>query len=136
MNLRPARNPAPNVRPSQSRAGFALALLALAAGLSAQTAPVPKPVVDPAAAAPKEDAVVLSPFRVVSDDKGYQAANTMSGTRLNTKLEDLASSITVITKQQLLDTAAVDINDIFSNEGNTEGSRVSVSSSTRAMTPG
>lgn len=66
--------------------------------------------------------VELSPFRVTSEgDKGYLAANTLSGTRLNTKLEDLASSITVVTKQQLLDTAAVDINDIFLYEAGTEG---------------
>jgi len=68
-----------------------------------------------------EDTVELSPFTVTADNNGYQASNTMSGTRLNTKIEDLASSITVVTKQQMLDTAAVDINDIFSNEGSTEG---------------
>ncbi len=71
--------------------------------------------------AKKDEVLQLDPFTVTTDNVGYQAINTMSGTRLNTKLEDLASSITVITKQQLLDTAAVDINDIFSNEGNTEG---------------
>src|SRR5688572_5665284 len=46
-----------------------------------------------------DETVVLSPFEVVSDNRGYFASNTMSGTRLNTKLEDLASSITVITKE-------------------------------------
>ncbi len=69
----------------------------------------------------EDEVLQLSPFTVTADNVGYQATNTMSGTRLNTKLEDLASSITVITKQQLLDTAAIDLNDIFSNEGNTEG---------------
>jgi outer membrane receptor protein involved in Fe transport len=69
----------------------------------------------------EEETVTLSPFEVRADARGYQATNTMSGTRLNTKLEDIAASITVVTKQQLLDTAAVDLNDIFSNEGNTEG---------------
>lgn len=67
--------------------------------------------------------VELSPFQVTAEgDKGYLASNTMSGTRLNTKIEDLASSITVVTKQQLIDTAAVDLNDIFLYEANTEGS--------------
>ncbi|HEY0966707.1 MAG TPA: TonB-dependent receptor plug domain-containing protein [Opitutaceae bacterium] len=66
--------------------------------------------------------ITLSPFEVSADaNNGYQATNTMSGTRLNSKLEDLASSITVVTKDQLMDTAAIDINDIFSTEGNTEG---------------
>ena len=38
----------------------------------------------------------VAPFEVVSDTKGYYSSNTMSGTRFNTKLEDLASSITVV----------------------------------------
>jgi hypothetical protein len=68
-----------------------------------------------------DQTVVLSPFEVVSDNKGYQATNTMSGTRLNTKLEDLASSISVITKEQMSDFAMLDINDVFLYAGNTEG---------------
>ncbi len=54
-------------------------------------------------------------------DRGYFAASTMSGTRLNSNLADLAASITVINKQQLLDTAATDINDVFMYEASTEG---------------
>ncbi|HEX2852063.1 MAG TPA: TonB-dependent receptor [Opitutaceae bacterium] len=66
--------------------------------------------------------VQLSPFTVEGGtDKGYHASNAMSGTRLNSRIEDLAASITVVTKQQLMDTAAVDINDIFLYEANTEG---------------
>lgn len=66
--------------------------------------------------------VQLSPFEVSSgDDRGYLARSTMSGTRLNSKLEDLAASLSVVTKQQLLDTAATDINDVFMYEANTEG---------------
>ena len=81
-----------------------------------------KSVSDEVSSLKKEDeAVVLSPFRVISDDRGYQAANTMSGTRLNTKLEDVFSSITVVTKQQMLDTAVLDINDVFKYEASTEG---------------
>ncbi len=69
-----------------------------------------------------ETVVELTPFEVnASADKGYHASNTMSGTRLNSRIEDLAASITVVTKQQLLDTAAIDINDIFLYEANTEG---------------
>jgi outer membrane receptor for ferric coprogen and ferric-rhodotorulic acid len=68
------------------------------------------------------EVVELSPFQVSgSDDRGYLASNTLSGTRLNSKLEDLGSSITVVTKQQMLDTAVLDINDIFLYEANTEG---------------
>lgn len=45
----------------------------------------------------------------------------MSGTRLKTNLDDLAASISVVTKQQLEDTASIDINDIFKYELSTEG---------------
>jgi outer membrane receptor protein involved in Fe transport len=66
--------------------------------------------------------VQLSPFEVVDDTKGYYAANTMSGTRINSKIEDLASSISVVTKEQMADFAMLDINDIFAYEASTEGS--------------
>jgi outer membrane receptor protein involved in Fe transport len=68
-----------------------------------------------------DEAVVLSPFEVVADDNGYQAFNTLSGTRLNSKLEDLGSSITVVTKQQMTDLGLLDINDVFRYEASTEG---------------
>ena len=68
-----------------------------------------------------DDAVVLSPFEVVSGGRGYYASSTMSGTRLNSKVEDLASSISVITKEQMTDFALLDINDIFLYEACTEG---------------
>jgi hypothetical protein len=68
-----------------------------------------------------EDIILLSPFEVVSDNKGYMATNSASGTRLNSRLEDLASPISVVTKQQLTDMAAVDLNDIFRSESNVEG---------------
>ena len=65
--------------------------------------------------------VILSPFEVVSQDRGYYASSTMSGTRLNSKVEDLASSISVVTKEQMSDFAMLDINDIFLYEAGTEG---------------
>jgi outer membrane receptor protein involved in Fe transport len=68
------------------------------------------------------DVVQLSPFQVSSDtDRGYQALNTLSGTRLNSKLEDLGSSISVVTMQQMLDTAVSDLNDVLLYEASTEG---------------
>ncbi len=89
----------------------------------------PTAVVDPSLrparqSNPSEPAkpVVLSPFEVsASGDRGYYGANTMSGTRLNSKIEDLASSITVVTKEQMQDFAMLDINDIFKYEASTEG---------------
>ncbi len=86
------------------------------------TRPIP---VTTNASAPKsgdEEVVMLSPFQVNSSkSEGYRATATMSGTRLNTPLEDLAASISVVTKEQLQDTAAVDINDVFKYELSTEG---------------
>src|SRR5262249_46408186 len=67
------------------------------------------------------EVVSLSPFEVVSETKGYYASNTMSGTRFNSKIEDLASSITVVTKEQMSDFAMLDINDVFLYTANTEG---------------
>ena len=68
------------------------------------------------------DVVALSPFEVSADQsQGYYAANTLSGTRINSRLEDLGASITVVTKQQMEDFAMLDINDIFLYEASTEG---------------
>jgi Outer membrane receptor for ferric coprogen and ferric-rhodotorulic acid len=94
----------------------ALFLLAIpAASLRAQVAP------DASSASIDDEIVELSPFEVTANNKGYLASNALSGTRLNTRLEDIASSITVVTKQQLIDTAVADINDLFLYEANTEG---------------
>ncbi len=68
------------------------------------------------------DVVVLSPFQVSGEaDKGYYASNTLSGTRINSKLEDLGAAISVVTKQQMEDFAMLDLNDVFLYEANTEG---------------
>jgi hypothetical protein len=120
---------------SQSRLRFAvgfqscLALLA-ASALVAQVAPnrenpsapetATPPPVETAPAAPAE-VVTLSPFEVVSEATGYFQSNTMSGTRLNSKIEDLGQSITVMTKEQMTDFAMLDINDVFDHMASTEG---------------
>jgi hypothetical protein len=84
--------------------------------------PIPVTTEAPKPKSTDEDVFMLSPFQVSSSkSEGYKATATMSGTRLNTPLEDLAASISVVTKEQLLDTAAVDINDVFKYELSTEG---------------
>lgn len=81
------------------------------------------PVVSKENSAPSaQDTVVMSPFEVISNERGYYSSTTMSGTRLNSKVEDLAASITVVTKQQMSDFALLDINDVFAYEAGTEGS--------------
>ena len=99
----------------------ATALAVLSAGLYAQVATSTKKTAEDTSEPKKEEIVVISPFKVVSDDRGYQATNTMSGTRLNTKLEDVFASVTVVTKQQMIDTAVLDMNDVFKYEASTEG---------------
>jgi outer membrane receptor protein involved in Fe transport len=111
----------PRKHSSRKEAYLLLPLLSLLAGTSAfaqQAAPAPA-----ASAGEQEDTIVLTPFQVdASKDTGYYAENTLAGSRLNTKVSDLGSSISVITKQQIDDTASVDINDVFRYEINTEGS--------------
>lgn len=69
----------------------------------------------------EEEVFELSPFEVVAEATGYFQANSMSGTRLNSKVEDLAQSITVMTKDQMTDFAMIDINDVFDHMASTEG---------------
>jgi len=102
-----------------------LCALSLVSVASAQnTAEPAKPTAPPAATKPEGDeAVVMSPFEVQTSasDIGYFASNTLAGSRLNSNIGDLAAPITVITKQQLEDTASHDLNDVFLYEANTEG---------------
>ncbi len=99
----------------------ACALLAVSSLLAQQA----NPPATAAGSAASEEVVKMNPFQVQASNKdiGYYAENTLAGSRLNTNVGDLASSITVVTKQQLIDTASVDINDVFMYEANTEGSR-------------
>jgi hypothetical protein len=63
----------------------------------------------PAAGTPAPDPVTLSAFTVTdSKDVGYTATNTLAGTRLNTALKDVGTSITVVTKEFLSDIGAND----------------------------
>ncbi|MFO1448855.1 MAG: TonB-dependent receptor [Opitutaceae bacterium] len=79
------------------------------------------PVVQAASKQTEEPLVELSPFEVVADTTGYFQSNSMSGTRLNSKIEDLGQSITVMTKEQMSDFAMLDINDVFDHMASTEG---------------
>ena len=85
-------------------------------------APIPVTKVAAPSQTSEEEVISLNPFEVTSNnDRGYYAANSMSGTRFNSKLDDMASSISVITKEQMQDFAMLDINDVFLYTANTEG---------------
>ncbi len=83
------------------------ASLAAVIGISsthAQSAPA-----DTATSGEENEVVVLSPFTVSSSrDRGYQAADTLAGTRIRTDLADVGSAISVVTKEFLQDIGATD----------------------------
>ncbi|MDP1580596.1 MAG: TonB-dependent receptor plug domain-containing protein [Candidatus Didemnitutus sp.] len=61
-------------------------------------------------AAESSETVVLSPFKVTTtQDKGYRATNTISGTRLDTAIKDLPMPIEVITEAFIRDTGSDDL---------------------------
>src|SRR5689334_14523325 len=106
----------PHKLPSNRVRRYLAPLLALSVALPvfAQVAN-PPPEEKPAEQKPaesdkdKKDLLTLSPFVVkTTKDSGYFAENTLAGSRLNSNLADLAASITVVTKQQMEDTASLD----------------------------
>ncbi|HUG12078.1 MAG TPA: TonB-dependent receptor plug domain-containing protein [Opitutaceae bacterium] len=61
------------------------------------------------AGADTDEVIVLSPFEVSADrDTGYQATDTLAGTRLRSDLKDVGSAISVLTKEFLQDIGATD----------------------------
>jgi len=93
---------------------FAAAFSLFSALLSAQT--------QPTAPAPDEkETVVLSPFVVsTTQDSGYQATDTLAGTRLRTQLKDIAASIGVVTKDFLEDTGVTNLAQLLTYTTGTE----------------
>ena len=85
--------------------------------LSAQTTAAPD-----AAKPNEEDTTVLSPFVVNAEEDAdsYSATSTLAGTRVRTELKDIASSISVVTKQFLQDTGAKNTGDLLVYTTNTE----------------
>lgn len=78
---------------------FGVVVLGLAASLSAQ--------ID---TSEEEEVFELSPFTVdASEDSGYRATNTISGTRLNVAIKDIPMPIEVVTEQFMKDTGATDL---------------------------
>lgn len=67
------------------------------------------------------DIIQLSPFEVSSTrDTGYQATETLAGTRIRTNLADVASSISVVTKEFLQDVGATDSGTLLQYTTNAE----------------
>lgn len=69
----------------------------------------------------QSEVVELSPFMVnTSSDVGYVAENTLAGSRLNTRLRDTASSVSVFTKEFLDDAGITDIRELVEYSVNSE----------------
>jgi len=69
-----------------------------------------------------DDSVIeLSPFEVSAESNiGYLANNTLAGTRLNTKLENVASAVQVLTKEFLDDVGAANLGELLTYTTGTE----------------
>ncbi len=101
---------------SRALAGTTALCLASVLRLAAQTtAPVP-------GQNQSDETLVLSPFVVdaAEDAGGYSAKSTLAGTRVRTELKDIASSISVVTKQFLQDTGATSNATLLQYTTNTE----------------
>jgi outer membrane receptor protein involved in Fe transport len=107
----------------------ALALLASAWPLVAQSVPPPPTPANSNNAQPvpvvtrtdDEETIQLTPFEVTStQDKGYQATETLAGTRIRTDLKDVGSAISVITKEFMQDIGATDTATLLQYTTNAE----------------
>jgi hypothetical protein len=68
----------------------------------------------PASSADDASLIVLSPFVVEADaNDGYLATSTLAGTRLNSRIRDLAAAVTIATPQFLADTGATNTEDLL-----------------------
>lgn len=71
--------------------------------------------------ADEDEVYVLSPFEVTAaDEDGYLATSSLAGSRLNTNLTDIGSSISVYTEEFLDDIQATDNETLLSYGLNTE----------------
>lgn len=69
----------------------------------------------------EEDVYTLSPFKVAAEsDSGYMASQTLAGSRLNTDLKDVASSVSVLTQEFFDDTNSTNANDFLVYVANAE----------------
>jgi hypothetical protein len=86
-------------------AGFASWLAVETAGGAQSTAPVSATV---------DEAVMLSPFQVsTSKDQGYEASETLSGTRLSTPNKFVGAAITDVTPALMQDLALTNMQDLI-----------------------
>lgn len=87
--------------------------------LAAQTAPIPPASTTESVS--DDGTVVLSPFEVTAEtETGYQATETLAGTRIRTSLRDVGAAIQVITKEFMTDIGATDNTTLLQYTTNAE----------------
>lgn len=75
----------------------------------------------PKTTAEEEETILLSPFEVkATGDNGYQATDTLGGTRIRTDLRDVGSAISVATKEFMRDIGATDAQSLLQYMTSTE----------------
>ena len=100
----------PSIRPLLSLAG-AIALLVLSSRLAfAATAPAAQAATTSGGG---EETVKLTPFMVeTTQDRGYHAMSTLGGSRLNSKLKDVASPTSAFTEAFLRDLGLTNLEEL------------------------
>ncbi len=83
------------------------------------------------------ETVILSPFVVsATSDSGYVATSSMAGTRLRTNLDEIAASISGVTKDMINDLGVHNASELLTYTLGTEVSGTAGSFSGTAVTPG
>lgn len=112
--------PAFGLLPRACLAVIASVLAVFSVTARAQTAPIPAAPA-PAPRAENSTPVELSLFEVrAEDDSGYQAGNTTSGSRLNSRLKDTPAAVSAFTPEFLADIAATNLEEMLAHATNIE----------------
>ena len=112
--------PAFGLLPRACLAVIASVLAVFSVTSRAQTAPIPAAPA-PAPRAENSTPVELSLFEVrAEDDSGYQAGNTTSGSRLNSRLKDTPAAVSAFTPEFLADIAATNLEEMLAHATNIE----------------
>jgi iron complex outermembrane receptor protein len=104
----------PHASRRRHRARYLAAIVSASTYLTAgYSQPVP-PATGPGTPNQSDSTIVLSPFTVNSgSDVGYQAGNTLAGSRLNTKLSETPATVTVFTEEFLKDLGATGLEQVL-----------------------
>jgi outer membrane receptor for ferric coprogen and ferric-rhodotorulic acid len=107
----PAPNPSAGPKPRPDESNKPMNVKTPLALLGGWLAALAAPPADAQTASGAPDApVTLSPFEVSSTrDTGYTATNSLAGGRLSSPLQEMASSVSVLTREFLDDIAATDL---------------------------